>query len=621
MNELAFVSKRNDIDKALKLLDDAARLSVANNYKKGTATNYLYEAGIYEQNGYSKNALPLYYKSLELSKAIDDTFNVARANQQIAKALMDGNDLTEAEKLFKEAMANYKILNRRDDLVNIENYLGRIKLQQKDYVTAEKYFSEALRESKEVAYGYGLKKANYYLGVLYLEKNNLPKAKVFLSNALTLDEQKNDKYGLSLAKIKLSVVACKEKHYEEAVKLAKSALQDAHAISAMQLEIEAVETLKNVYNYQKNYEKVIEWQEVLIDQQKQIYDKERSFALQFLDILKKKQEEQLAFEKQVLQAEHKARFTYLILSIVGLGLVILSVLAYVCYRNYLNAKIYSKELAAKNAVIEENALMLRELNKAISIQNTGLAETNQMKNKLFSIISHDLRAPFSSVKGVLGLIQSRSMSDDEIKRVMGLLNRELEVAMGMLHNLFVWAKAQLEGSVINLEPINLYNLAEENIEFALSQARQKNISLINAVPTNALALADKERLSFVLRNLLMNAIKFTYGNGEISIHTEDLGDKVAIAVTDNGKGIAPSNLNKLFTEQRFTSLGTAKEKGTGLGLMLCKDFVESLGGTITVKSTEGEGSTFFVVLHKALQADIQETAESRHQYQEIHHNN
>ncbi|MCC9166272.1 tetratricopeptide repeat-containing sensor histidine kinase [Pontibacter harenae] len=599
LNELAFEVKRHDVEQALSLLNEASRLAVSSGYKKGEAINYLYEAGIYQQFGYDRKALPLFYKSLDLSKQINDTFNIARANQQIGNALIEANDFTEAEKVFKEAMKNYVVLKKRDDIVNTKNSLGLIKLEQEELLSAERYFTEALKESEQINYGYGLKKSNYNLGLLYLQADDLTRSKVYFTASLMYDIQKNDKYGLSLTKNKLSLIAARKGNYSEAIELAEASLNDAKAVSANQLIVDAIENAASVYALQGNYVRVAELQKKLISQQQQVMEQERDSALDFIDMLRQKQEEQLVFEKHALQAEQKARLTSFMLLIVGAALLVLSGLAYMWYRNYRKAELYSKELSSKNELIALNALELRELNEAVSKQNMSLEETNEMKDKLFSIISHDLRTPFSSVKSILQLVHNRKLSETDLMRYLDLVNKEMDVMMDMLNNLLVWSKAQLKGSSVDLKPLNLHQLTAETVKFAARQAEQKSISLVNTVPENALAYADKERVNFVLRNLLLNAIKFTYENGEVKISLEEAGENISIAVTDNGKGMSKENVAKLFTKQRFTSVGTAKEKGTGLGLMLSKDLINSMQGAITVESEEGKGSTFYVTLPKA----------------------
>lgn len=598
LNEQAFYEKRQNLEKALELLHSAAVLASEHEYTKGQAINALYEAGIFIQNGYAKRALSLYYKSLELSRSIQDTFNIARANQQLANALAEGDEPAKAEQLYLQALEEFRQLGRTDDAINIKNNLGLLKHKQNYSTMALAYLLQAQQESERANYTYGLKKAHFHQGLVYLEQNRLAEAEKHFLQALAIDQRTGDRYGMSLVKGKLAIIACHRSDYAKAVALGEDALSDAQAISAEQLAAEAVEVLIKVYKSQGNFERIAYWQGVLVAQQKELFEHEKNYALNFLDILKQKQEEQLLSDKAAMRAEQNAKRTNYMLLVVSLILVLLIVLALVRLRFYRKLRTYSLELEEKNRLIQHNAAQLDALNQTMQQQNSSLEEANQLKNKLFSIISHDLRGPLSSVKGVLDLLLNKNYSEAEGARILSLMRKEMEGVMALLHNLLLWSKAQLAGEEVELLPTDLHNLISENLALATGIAQQKNITIYNEVSPGTLALADRERLSFVLRNLLMNALKFTYEGGEVRVRAEVRNSMLALSVQDNGKGIAAADLNKLFSAQRFTTLGTAKEKGTGLGLMLSKDFVESMNGSIQVSSLEGEGTTFYVLLKK-----------------------
>ena len=168
----------------------------------------------------------------------------------------------------------------------------------------------------------------------------------------------------------------------------------------------------------------------------------------------------------------------------------------------------------------------------------------------------------------------------------------------MINNLLAWSKTQLTGDKLNIKPTDLYFLTEENMDLTAARAKEKNIRIINDVPDDTIILTDKERLNIVIRNLLANAVKFTPGGGEVRLHVQEQPHAITLVVSDNGMGIPEKYLSRLFADQRFTTLGTSKEKGTGLGLMLCKELMDGLRGQIMVESREGKGSSFSIVLPK-----------------------
>ncbi|MFH1121656.1 MAG: PAS domain S-box protein [Bacteroidota bacterium] len=229
-----------------------------------------------------------------------------------------------------------------------------------------------------------------------------------------------------------------------------------------------------------------------------------------------------------------------------------------------------------------------------------LKEANLTKDKFFSIIAHDLRSPFTSILGFTRLLNEEydEFSDEDRKMMVKQIQNSTESTFQLLDNLLAWAKTQLGRTIYNPETFTLSSLVSESIKQTTPQAQIKNIS-ISAGNIEELALyADLNMIRTVLRNLLSNAIKFSFPDGSIEIDTQIDNGSLIISVTDHGTGIPPEVQHKLFslTEQATTTKGTANEKGTGLGLILCKEFIERNGGTIQVVSKVGKGSVFSISL-------------------------
>ncbi|MDX5348558.1 MAG: HAMP domain-containing histidine kinase, partial [Hymenobacteraceae bacterium] len=176
------------------------------------------------------------------------------------------------------------------------------------------------------------------------------------------------------------------------------------------------------------------------------------------------------------------------------------------------------------------------------------------------------------------------------------LDKDFNSAYNMLNNLLLWAGTQMAGANVQLQPINVQQIADENLFLLASNAQEKNIEVQVDIPENTLVLADKERLNFVLRNLMLNAVKFTGTGGKVLIKAENQEEQITITVQDTGVGMSEKEIDHLNNGKRFSNMGTANEKGSGLGLMLCTDFVKSIGGTLTFNSEKGKGSSFVLTL-------------------------
>ena len=231
----------------------------------------------------------------------------------------------------------------------------------------------------------------------------------------------------------------------------------------------------------------------------------------------------------------------------------------------------------------------------ISKQNSKLFKLNNDKDLFITVLAHDLKSPFNSILGFLGLLENNIHINDinETKSQIKIINNSANHVYNLLESLLNWARMQSGKIPFLPQKLQLSSICNETIELLKANSISKNINLKYSVADNIFIFADKYMLSTILRNLVSNAIKFTNNGGEIKINAEIKNAIVMITISDNGIGISKEIINKLFDiTQLYTSVGTQKEEGTGLGLVLCKDFVEKHSGRIWVESKLGIGSNF-----------------------------
>ena len=242
--------------------------------------------------------------------------------------------------------------------------------------------------------------------------------------------------------------------------------------------------------------------------------------------------------------------------------------------------------------------LIENLNK-LKFYSEELKESDTTKDKLISIIAHDLRSPLASLINVTKLVSEDFdiMSPEEIKKIMISLNKETELTFESLNNLLLWTKTQRKKLVPVLKTTNLNQLVENSILPIRTLCNQKRIVFANNIAENIDICTDSSMMESVIKNLIINSIKFTKEEGKISVNATSYEDKIIIAIQDNGIGMKPKVLEKLFKSgSEFTTNGTQNEKGTGLGLQICKEFVELNGGQIWAESKFGIGSTFYFSL-------------------------
>lgn len=253
---------------------------------------------------------------------------------------------------------------------------------------------------------------------------------------------------------------------------------------------------------------------------------------------------------------------------------------------------YDKERAAA----EEKAATIEERNKQILQQKELLEQSNAEKNKLLSIISHDMRAPLTNIQGYLQLLNEMEIDGkDRIHLEKELLN-VTDQTMEMLSNLLYWSRSQMEGVAVELAKMNLEAILNKTLEIEKALAERKRIALHYRIDTDITVVADANMMQLVVRNVVNNAIKFTPEGGRIDIYTEVLTDDCKIVVADNGTGIDKDKQAKLFYMTSASTYGTNNEKGVGLGLPLCKEFMERQGGHIALESSSEEGSVFYITI-------------------------
>lgn len=231
----------------------------------------------------------------------------------------------------------------------------------------------------------------------------------------------------------------------------------------------------------------------------------------------------------------------------------------------------------------------------IELKNIQLERINGEKNKLFSIVAHDLRSPLASIQSYLELLTSYPLEEAEKKEVELKLLRLTKNTSNMMANLLSWSKSQLEGVSVNLQAIELFQALRGMLEIERSIAREKNIELVCSIPEHCVVLADPDMLILVIRNLISNAIKFTPPGGTITVCSSPV-THCRITITDSGTGMDLHQQRNVFSLKAQSTFGTNNEKGVGLGLILCKEFIELQQGSISFTSSPGKGSSFTVTV-------------------------
>ncbi|KAF5083431.1 Adaptive-response sensory-kinase SasA [anaerobic digester metagenome] len=382
-------------------------------------------------------------------------------------------------------------------------------------------------------------------------------------------------------------------------------------------EIQEVErdtyfALSEYYRLTSNYQKALVYlhkHQKLKDEILNIYSR-RLFTLYDLNertVAQKLQNKILLREKEIQQ--EKLNQKELQLSLTAIAVAIFSILSIALYINirkrnkaYKMLALQSAELYEKNRQLAEQKGVLEQSEEKIRVQNDDLTTLNHTKDKFFSIIAHDLRNPFTGLIGLTSYLLENieTLPNDEVKELLYSVNSSSRETFTLLENLLDWARSQINSIAFNPSTFDLYEVVDSTLRIFTASANSKGVKLYNRVEVPTLVYADKYMVETIMRNLVGNALKYTSSNGRVEVISFVADDKVRISVNDTGLGISPKLLPKLFSIEMVSSkTGTANEKGAGIGLVVCREFIQKHNEQIWAESTLGAGSSFYFTLKRS----------------------
>ena len=246
----------------------------------------------------------------------------------------------------------------------------------------------------------------------------------------------------------------------------------------------------------------------------------------------------------------------------------------------------------------------KKLNKDLQSTNVELGRLNRVKDRLFSVLSHDLRAPIASLKSLVIILQDGDVNANDLDMMYSRIRHQLDTSSNVLESLLQWAKNEIAETSAHTGKVFLANVSNEVARQLKTSLEEKNIQFVNDVSVDVVAFADRFQVEIILRNLITNAIKFTNPGGQIRVYCKAAVETIEVYVEDNGMGMQEEEVNKLFQKGwHFTKGGTLKEKGTGLGLLITKEIIAKNGGSIWVNSRKEEGTKFTFTLPLAKSKD------------------
>ena len=628
-----------DYDKALKYIYESEKLSTAMNYTYGIAEITYYKSLIYASKNDYINAVTGYAKSKALFGDLKDTLGIAKVNNSIglieikrgnyskglqyslsainelekrklkpelslaynnlAKAYYSINAQEKAIEFYIKALQLQTELKQKEAIIESNSRLAELYSAKQEYRKSIEYYETVLKQvgdSNDSIRGSILPK----LGGEYLKFNDFDRAATYLLQGLSLNRKTKNKTGLTIAlnnlgelNLNLKKTKLAEVQLLEAGSLAKSINNNQELLKFYKLMKDLDSTKKDffgAYIWQREYydlKQILEKKSIIKDT---LTDASLELSPDFDLSLSNEKSKDLQYTSMAEKDNEINRFQLIFYALLG-ALAIVSTFLILIYLKRNNSIKYTQELEEKNIKIELQ-------NKAFQEQTKHLENVNNVKDKLFSIISHDLKDSLSSINGFIDLLKEGSLSREEFDNLIPELSENANNASLLLFNLLNWSKSQMH----SLEPkptlFDVQEVFEDKAKLIEQRLDSKGIDLIDH-SLRDFVYADRSMIEIVIQNLLANAVKFCNKGDSITISNHISNGSCIISIADTGVGISKENMEKLFKSNSFTTIGTNNEKGTGLGLSICKELVELNNGKIWVESNLNVGSTFYVQLPKS----------------------
>jgi two-component system sensor histidine kinase/response regulator len=564
----------SNADSALLMGEKGLALAEKAQFTKGIALSYLTMGVAYGIQALYPEALDCHLKALRISEQLGMEGLTGNNCTNIGIVYMNIKDYTRALSYFRRALAIAGHFPAKEGVAYGFINLGEAFAAAGQLDSAIICSRQALRIGDEIHDSTTLSASLNDLGDYYLRNGQPHLALPCLQRALRIATDTRDNDATASAHNSMARALHDLDQYGQSIQYADMALREARTIHASEYIRTAYHTLYTDYQGLKDFDKALSYRNREISLNDSLYtlEKERQIkGIQATYELEKQQhqldlisKDRLLKEQQLLRSR-----IYHWLLIVGITL-----------------------MAFWTVYLIRSNIRRKEMNKR-------LQELNAVKNKLLSIIGHDLRSPIATLKGLVDLMRQSVLSPEQIQYFSKQMSDNLEGTSYLLDNLLFWAKSQMEGMQANPTPFNIRPVIEQNSRLMQRRATEKKITLhtdIDDASGQLIVRADEIMIDLVIRNLTENALKFSRAGDIVTITATRGQAAISITVRDTGQGIPPEDQQKIFRSITYTTTGTSREKGSGLGLSLCKELLEKNGGRIDFVSQPGKGTAFTFTL-------------------------
>jgi two-component system, sensor histidine kinase and response regulator len=592
LNRLARAYYGRNADSAFfygrRALDYAGQIA----YRRGEAEGWRMLGNTYELVGDYLHMLSSYQKSRDIAQQIGNMALVAKVDINMALFYKEEGEYDRAQMLMEEVQKLDKQSADSVQIAYVTSNLADLAFRQGLYDQALQYAWQALRVVQNIKDEKTAASDNVDIGRILAAKGEYALALDHYLGSMAYYQEARDRLGMTSTNSLLAEVYLSLKEYGKALICAQESLTEARALGR-KMEIQgSARVLAKIYEAKGDYKNALSYYEVYKNYSDSLFNDQshRELLSRAAQYDYEEQASKLRYEHALKDAgyERALRKDAVQIAITVCIIAVLILVAFILWRSRFVNKRMNRLLREKNEKIEEQK-------ETLELQAVQLLLNNQQKDRLFSVIAHDLQVPLNSLKTVLDFLREKRLSEQEISGMMNELRRHVDSSSELVGNLLVWASSQLQGEVVNRVLLVVDEVVQETLELFVHAAKEKEVEL-RVEPSGLLGYADKDMVQVVMRNLLSNGIKFCMPGGMVSVTAKRKTEAIEICVADTGIGMTAEALDRIRRKESFSSYGTVKEKGTGLGILLCHQFAEANGGRFFVESEWGKGSRCYFTI-------------------------
>jgi signal transduction histidine kinase len=607
----AIAQANKELDSLLKVLDTEKTDS---NLQKT-----LSRIGSFYIDNNPGKALEYFERSADLAKKLNFTLRLANNYYDIGFCHLLKGDFDKSLNNYQQSAKLYEQLKDNRRLVNSYMSIGNVFFQNKDLIRAGDYYDKAeiiIQQSKD---SNQLSTLYSERGMIYDQTSKFDSALLYLEKSLLIARLINDEglianqlanIGLTYKHLKKTSLAlqyfdsvlvlynkmqqppldniaamynnigateAQAGNYTKAIAAFNKSIDGALHESTQGIVLENYRNMADMFGNMKDYKQEAEYLKKYHHLKDSLFSSDNKNQLTQLEADYQVEKKNISLVKQEAETVNQKNQRNIFI-VIAIGAILLLTTLTFFYRR-----------------IKQNNLLLQEKNIQINTQKEELQKLNQVKDRLFSIISHDLRNPLVTLRTYLTMFDNPSLSDEKKLRFKTQTQQAVIQTSDMLDNLLVWANMQIKNTATNITNIQLEDCIDDAIAAAKAQATQKNIAIIKDIAVTT-AAAEHNILEITLRNIITNAIKYSNANSSIFIKTSQYEEHTCITVKDEGIGMSQQQIDALINNVTESTAGTQGEKGSGLGLFLVMELLKKINGSLKIESEPGNGSSFIIEL-------------------------